>query len=222
MKIWMIGVWVVSCAFLRLSANEIGQNDEIVSKYRERVQNLSRGRHYSIGYQGEDQITIFRKILADAKTNGVSENAVYGMAEDIVAEIEGEVSSNAMPRIRLLGAVNLLNLLEDTGDSSLLPYLEEKCESSHRKIRDSAAIAYVKIAGLDAVPFVRKILSTPKNQINLLTEEFLHTMENAVKTKAQGINVDNGYGLLLELLKILTSPSDIHQVDAFLCIHLCP
>ena len=79
-------------ALFGLSADEIRPEDSAITKYRESVEDLSRVRHYPIGYRGEDQTTIFRRILSDAKQDGISNEVVYGLAKEIISEIEQAVS----------------------------------------------------------------------------------------------------------------------------------
>ena len=87
MKKMILSGLMVFYALFGFSADEIRQGDSVITKYREGVEDLSRVRHYSIGYRGEDAATTFRRILSDAKQDGISNEVVYGLAKEIISEI---------------------------------------------------------------------------------------------------------------------------------------
>ena len=118
-----------------------------------------------------------------------------------------------------------MNLLGETQDPSLLPYLEEKCNSPYDEIREGAAESYVKNAGLDARPFVQKILSGNEAKYDFscryhVMREFFEQITKAEAEKVSQAKIDTAYKMLIELAQSVAYEGHADQVDGFLCEHL--
>ena len=119
-----------------------------------------------------------------------------------------------------------INLMADMGDLEFLPWLERQAiESQWPRVRESAAIAYVKIAGLDAVPFVRRILSGKDEKYdfhckNLVSMEFFDQIANAEGVKAPQGKINAAYAMLIEQVLNEQNESIAWELDKHLAQHL--
>ncbi len=109
-----------------------------------------------------DPVGFCRSLRAQAEESGVDKGKIVEFAKMIVAPYEeaarkdGPSSSTA--------ARNMLAVMAESGDRSILPYLEEKSltPETDKLIRPAAAEAYVKIANVEeCVEFLKSYCSDP-------------------------------------------------------------
>ena len=124
------------------------------------------------------------------------------------------------------GAISVTRLMGELGSSEFLPWLEKQAnESQWASIRQNAAVSYVKIAGLDATPFVHKILSgsREKNDFNckyLATKEFFDQIAKAENGKVSQEKIDDAYTMLIEHAQYASYVSEVTAIDKALCHQL--
>ena len=123
----------------------------------------------------------------------------------------GDVSRQDYPLLMLM------NIMGDLKHREFLPWLEQRAESPWSALRGRASINYVKIAGLDAVEFLRKCVVAHPDECFLAVEEFLHQvdLETTIEPK-----INSAYVFLLDFIQLTKSSGEAHQVDNFLNRHI--
>ena len=127
---------------------------------------------------------------------------------------------------RDLAPLTLVGIIGTLGDLEFLPWLEKKTVGSEpSRLRERTAISYVKIAGLDAVPFVRKILSGKDEKFdfhckNLVSMEFFDQIANAEGVKAPQGKINAAYAMLIEQVLNEQNESIAWELDKHLAQHL--
>ena len=171
-----------------------------------------------------------REIIRD---NKIPKDAYIATIEKIAEECIADtvVFTNYQGKItkafrRGLAVPSLINCIGSLGDPEFLPWLEQQAvESQWSGIRESASIAYVKIAELDATPFVQRILtgSDEKYDFNckyLVTKEFFEQIAKAKSEKTPQKKIDAAYVMLIELAQSVAYEGHADRIDRFLCEHL--
>ena len=116
----------------------------------------------------------------------------------------------------------LVNIMGNLGDREFLPWLEKQAtESQWISVRERASIAYVKIAGLDAVPLVQKILSGSEEKYDIgckrvVAKEFFEQVAKAEASKAPQAKIDAAYKMLIEQAQSVSYVGHADQIDRFL------
>ena len=167
------------------------------------------------------------------RDNGIPKDAYVATIEKIAEESIADtvVFTNYQGKItkafrRGLAVPSLINCIGSLGDPEFLPWLEQQAvESQWSGIRESASIAYVKIAELDATPFVQRILtgSDEKYDFNckyLVTKEFFEQIAKAKSEKTPQKKIDDAYVMLIELAQSVAYEGHADRIDRFLCEHL--
>lgn len=164
-----------------------------------------------------------------AEKNGIPKDVYVKTFERVIDEDLAHFEREAMKNNNLgfYGdrgdrAASNLSLMGKIGDPAFLPYLEKMSESFRIGTRTQASIAYVKIAGLDAVPFVRKILtgSREKYDLNckyLVIKELFDQLARAETAKASQEKMDAAYEMLIEHARYATHVSEVTPIDKMLC-----
>ena len=121
-----------------------------------------------------------------------------------------------------VGAALSLNVMGDMGELGFLPFLAKHSESPVSLVQTRAAVAYVKIAGLDATPFVHKILSGSREKYDfnckyLATKEFFEKIAKAESEKAPQEKIDDAYKMLIEQAQTLAAGDGGWELDDMLC-----
>jgi len=155
--------------------------------------------------------------------------AVEKVAEALIADTFIHTNYSGKTEIRFkwgLAPFNLVNYMGDLGDSEFLPWLEQQVTESERSgIRERAAISYVRIAGLDAVPFVRKILSGSDETYAFgckagVAKHFFDQIVRAESAKAPQDKIDAAYKMLVEQVQIERNEHIAWELDKRLSLHL--
>jgi hypothetical protein len=156
-----------------------------------------------------------------AKTNGIPDSVLYGLAKEFVAEAEAVLKTKDPDRGYMhTQAARMLYLMEESNDPTLLPYLEGKTGSDIDTVRERSAVAYVTIAGVDSTALMRKLF--PDNRENngwwrhVVVKAFLQQLESA-KSKAPKEKMDAAYAVLIEQAQNAPAESESDVLDRFLC-----
>ena len=97
-------------------------------------------------------------------------------------------------------------VLVTSGDLTSLPFLEEMSRgSSNRWIREDSAYAYVRIAGTNALPFIRSLMANHRQDSTLAFQNFLKILKKAPDVTDESLvflcefagQDDNGYAVKL-------------------------
>lgn len=116
--------------------------------------------------------------------------------------------------------LSLLQVLAKSGDRKNLPLFEEMAISSNDMVRFNGYIAYVRVVGTDAVPFIEKIIKTP--HFNGLDQYRIYRVlgEQIKKEKKESPDKDlsKQYAYLLAKAVHTEIRSDI--IDKILCENL--
>ena len=167
-----------------------------------------------------------------AEKNGIPKAVYVKIFEHVIDEdlayFEKEAAKNnnlGFYGDRGARAAGNIILMGKIGDPAFLPYLEKMSESFRMGTRTQASIAYVKIAGLDAVPFVRKILSEKDEKYDfhckyLATKEFFEQIAKAESEKAPQKKIDAAYKMLVEQAQTVAYVGHADEIDKFLCERL--
>ena len=124
------------------------------------------------------------------------------------------------------GGHSVIFLMGELGSSNFLPWLEKQAnESQWAGVRQNAAVSYVKVAGLDATPFVQKILSGSRETYDfhckyLATKEFFEQIAKAESEKAPQKKIDAAYKMLVEQAQTVAYVGHADEIDKFLCERL--
>ncbi len=155
--------------------------------------------------------------------------AVERVADGLVAETFVHTNYSGKTEVWLkwdLVPLNLINFMGALGDPEFLPWLEQQATGSElSRIREYAATSYVKIAGLDAVPFVRKILSGSDERYGLsckylVSKEFFDQIAKSEAAKAPQEKIDDAYGMLVDQAQTVAYVGHADEIDKFLCERL--
>lgn len=120
----------------------------------------------------------------------------------------------------------VVSTMGSLGNIGFLSWIKQQTvESQWSGVREEASIAYVKIAGLDAVPFVRKILSGSDDKYDLnckylVSKEFFEQITKAETAKAPQDKIDAAYGMLVEQAQTVAYVGHVDEIDKFLCKRL--
>ena len=120
----------------------------------------------------------------------------------------------------------LVNIMGNLGDREYLPWLEKQAnESQWISVRERSSIAYVKIAGLDATPFVQKILTGGEEKYDFyckagVAKEFFDQIAQAAVAKATQGKIDAAYAMLIEQVLNEQNESIAWELDKRLAQHL--
>ena len=172
-----------------------------------------------------------RKIVKD---NEISKEAYIVTLEEIANEILADTVVRTNKTLNLVATVPrygwivqaIVGNMGSLGDSEFLPWLEKQAnESQWAGVRQNAAVSYVKIAGLDATPFVQKILSGSEEKYDfnckyLVTKEFFEQIAKAESEKTPQKKIDAAYIMLIELAQSVAYEGHADRIDRFLCEHL--
>ena len=167
-----------------------------------------------------------REIIRD---NGIPKDSYVATIEKIAEESIADtvVFTNYQGKItkafrRGLAVPSLINCIGSLGDPEFLPWLEKMAtEPEGFGIRTRAAEAYVKIAGLDATPFVQKILSGSEEKYDIgckrvVAKEFFEQVAKAEASKAPQAKIDAAYKMLIEQAQSVSYVGHADQIDRFL------
>lgn len=122
-----------------------------------------------------------------------------------------------------VGGVTLIDVMGELGNPEFLEWLEKHSfDPEWSGVRLHAARAYVKIAGLDAVPFVKKILSEEReddfNCKYLTTKELFGQIEQAEnKGGGQQEKIDVAFKMLVEQAQVIREMDGAWELDDMLC-----
>ena len=120
------------------------------------------------------------------------------------------------------GGHSVIFLMGELGSSNFLPWLEKQAnESQWAGVREDAAVSYVKIDGLDATPFVQKILSGSEEMYDIgckrvVAKEFFEQVAKAESSKAPQAKIDAAYKMLIEQAQSVSYVGHADQIDRFL------
>jgi hypothetical protein len=173
-------------------------------------------------------------LFAFARTNGIPDSVTFDIATRFLAEAEAKVAATPVPEIRysfddlnqaMYRAGMVTAIFGGSGNRDILPFLEEKSRSPYEPVRRQAAIGYVKIAGIDATPFVDRILSGDDdfygfNCKYLVAREFFAQIEQAEARKAPQEKIDAAYAMLIRQAQKIEYEGRAEQIDIFLCKQL--
>jgi len=156
-----------------------------------------------------------------AQTNGVSaavlRDLVIKTTEDRVSKLR-RIDERTLFGLRSVAA--MLTLMSQTGNREYLPFIEGLVEQPYTEVREDAAVAYVRIAGLDATPFVERVLSGESYGSNckyLTAREFFAKIRDAENMKAQREKVDAAYEMLIRQAQAQPPMSTSWELDEMLC-----
>ena len=163
------------------------------------------------------------------RDNGIPKDAYVATIEKIAEESIADtvVFTNYQGKItkafrRGLAVPSLINCIGSLGDPEFLPWLEKMTtEPEGFGIRTRAAEAYVKIVGLDATPFVQKILSGSEEKYDIgckrvVAKEFFEQVAKAEASKAPQSKIDAAYKMLIEQAQSVSYVGHADQIDRFL------
>ena len=184
---------------------------------------VRRTMMYSGGPSGE----WIRSIIKD---NNIPKDAYFvtleKIAEEFIADTLVYTNYLGKPAVgfrRGLAVPTLINAIGSLGDPEFLPWLERLAtEPEGFGIRTSAAEAYVKIAGVDAVPFVRKILSGTDDKYDigckrLVLKEFFGKISQSETAKDSQEKINAAYVMLIKQAQSIIYVGHADQIDRFLC-----
>jgi hypothetical protein len=127
---------------------------------------------------------------------------------------------------RTMEAARMIEIMEKSGDRSLLPYLAEKSleAANPRTVRERAAAAYVKIADLDeSVEFMRKIFAVNDNKgywRSTIAPLFLQKVEAAISNHTiTDETLKRVFSVLLAYAQSPANSQEADYVDVFLVNH---
>ena len=164
------------------------------------------------------------------KDNEISKEAYIVTLEEIANEILADTVVRTNKTLNLVATVPrygwvvqaIVGNMGSRGDSEFLPWLEKQAnESQWADVRERASIAYVKIAGLDAVPLVQKILSGSEEKYDIsckrvVAKEFFEQVAKAEASKAPQSKIDAAYKMLIEQAQSVSYVGHADQIDRFL------
>lgn len=168
-------------------------------------------------------------IPAFVASNGIPKEVYVAtfekVAEERIAKF-GDSANKANKSAFGVGVAVCLNSMGDIGEKGLLPWLEKTSdESEWPDVRTRAAVNYVKIAGLDAVPFVQKILSGSDEKYGFyckhpVSKEFFDQIIRAEAAKAPQEKIDAAYEMLIDQAQTVPYVGHADEIDKFLCERL--
>ena len=168
-------------------------------------------------------------IPAFVASNGIPENVYIAIFEKVAEERIAKYADPANKANRGdfgVGVAVCLNTMGDIGEKGLLPWLEKNSdESEWPDVRTRAAVNYVKIAGLDATPFVEKILSGSEEKYDFyckagVAKEFFDQIAQSEVAKATQGKIDAAYAMLIEQVVKEQNESIAWELDKRLSLHL--
>ena len=180
----------------------LGEGKKDTESFRKTVEFFASGPHY-LATEHEDYVPQALKKQA-GKYNLTREEAVAEMCSMAreYRRLSEDTSEKVTERMRQLGRMRLsavLGFLGRLGDRSALPLFEEMTGASNGSTRVYAVRAYIRVAGVDAVPFIIRMLEdTRLNSVDRweIYETFGKQIESA-KQKGN-INIEHCQRFLLE------------------------
>ena len=224
-KIMMTVAWLLCCG-LNINASENADHtysEESVANLKSYVQGICLAA--PIWPSTHKEIPTIHKIVKDGNIpNDKFFRAIVEVAETFLsAQTNG--NGKILPT-NGYGGHSVIVLMSELGFSEFLPWLEKQGnESQWAGVRQNAAVSYVKIAGLDATPFVQKILSGSEEKYDfnckyLVTKEFFEQIAKAEASKAPQAKIDAAYTMLIEHAQNASHVSEVTAIDKALCRQL--
>ena len=167
--------------------------------------------------------------LARGMSRAVFVSSLESIAEDLMADTicRTNLQGRAILLIRREGTIQrLLNAMGRLGYLEFLPWLDtQSANSKWELVRTESALAYIRIAGLDATPFVERILSGDDDLYGfnckyLVAREFFVQIEQAEARKAPQEKIDAAYTMLVRQAQKIEYEGRAEQIDIFLCKQL--
>jgi polyhydroxyalkanoate synthesis regulator phasin len=189
-----------------------------IESFKKAVESYASGPHF-LATEHEDYVPQTLKKWAN-KCNLTQEDAVAEMCTMAreYRRLSEDTSEKVTERMRQIGRARLSAVLGFLGrfeDRSALPLFEEMTGASNGSTRVYAVRAYIKVAGADSVPFLKKMLNTVLSAPHERKDVFRKFGEELKKAKAGGKDLSEQYRFLLEAV---TSGREQHcMVDEILC-----
>ena len=219
-KIMMTVAWLLCCG-LNINASENADHtysEESVANLKSYVQGICLAA--PIWPSTHKEIPTIHKIVKDGNIpNDKFFRAIVEVAETFLsAQTNG--NGKILPT-NGYGGHSVIVLMSELGFSEFLPWLEKQGnESQWAGVRQNAAVSYVKIAGLDATPFVQKILSGSEEKYDIgckrvVAKEFFEQVAKAEASKAPQAKIDAAYKMLIEQAQSVSYVGHADQIDRF-------
>ena len=167
--------------------------------------------------------------LARGMSRAVFVSSLESIAEDLMADTicRTNLQGRAILLIRREGTIQrLLNAMGRLGYLEFLPWLDtQSANSKWELVRTESALAYIRIAGLDATPFVERILSGDDDLYGfnckyLVAREFFAQIEQAEARNAPQEKIDAAYMTLIKQVQTMNGYSTTWSVDKMLANQL--
>ncbi len=185
---------------------------------------------YRATYMGTDYSILTNRILTiveqEAIPRDVYVSTVTKVSEEFIADtfVYTNRSGKMVTGFRKGGGVTtLIDIIGFLDEPNFLPWLEHQAmESDLAFVRARSAIAYVRIAGLDAVPFVRKILSGSREKYDIGSKAqvciaFFDQIVKATEDRVAQEKIDDAYRMLIEHAYQASHVSEVSPIDKHLC-----
>ena len=198
----------------------LGEGKKDTESFRKTVEFFASGPHY-LATEHEDYVPQALKKQAGKYnlTRGEAVAEMCSMAREY-RRLSEDTSEKVTERMRQLGRMRLsavLGFLGRLGDRSALPLFEEMTGASNGSTRVYAIRAYIRVAGVDSMPFLKKMLNTNTvlSEPHERKDVFRKFGEELKKAKDDGKDLSEHYRFLLEAV---TSGREKHcMVDEILC-----
>lgn len=219
---WIAVTLMFAGATMMLHATDIQKNEVGAEKLASYLRGAS---YYDVEYS-----VITDKISDIVKTEDIPKDVYVATVEKVADELLADtfVHTNSSGKAEIwfrrglapLALVSIIGLLDEPG---FLPWLEQLSTETHLSdVREYSAEAYVRISGLGAVPFVRKILSESREKYDLnckylVIKELFNQIAMAETAKALQEKIDIAYEMLIEHAQHATHVSEVTPIDKMLC-----
>ena len=229
MKTKLLKIYIMFGVAALLQASEASEkiSEERIKEFEKQIRRISTPRHINIGDVPSGR-TASAAILALVAQFEMPKEVYIAEVEKVADEFT-TVKTTTNGKMFLSGGdswYKLISAIGDLGEQDFLPWLEQKTEFGEWPgLRERAAVSYVKIAGLDATPFVQKILSGIEEKYDIgckrvVAKEFFEQVAKAESEKAPQAKIDAAYKMLVEQAQTVAYVGHADEIDKFLCERL--
>jgi hypothetical protein len=204
------------CALLAMVclADETEKKKDVAS-FREAVEWFGKGPH---AITSDEAFSAIKKRAENCNLTQAEAIAEMTALAREYRKLSEDFSEGVTDRRRVnegMRTRRVLSLIAGFSDHSALPLFEEMTGASNGSTRVYAVRAYIQVAGVDSVPFLKKMLNTVLSAPHERKDVFRKFGEELKKAKAGGKDLSEQYRFLLETV---TSGREQHcMVDEILC-----
>ena len=161
-------------------------------------------------------------IFTYARENGIPREAVIRTALSIAEEACAKFEAHGYKKevvIEKLRCNSMLVFLGNSGDLSVLPFLEGKSKSTNDYIRIDASLAYIRLSGVNAAPFLLRAAAAKRHSEMDRYQMYRSFGDqiSAAKGKDSKVKLDDAYQCLVRLVETEEMGGPAELLDKVLC-----